>query len=161
MSPDIANQLNWWLMPEQLRQVRDQCGADVALALIEHCGGMQIYIPTPAHIPAIYWADRIGQPGPVDPEHYSNPLSWLDAEQQTKLAQAFGGSYMSIPRAYHALLALRNQAICEQHSANCATMRANRSAKLLAQRYGLTERHIWHIISGVKPSENQTDIFGG
>jgi hypothetical protein len=136
MTPETAAQLNWWLMPEELQTIKTLCGADVALALVEHCDGQRVWVPR---------ADWL----PIDDPR--NPLSLLPVDMARRLAAHYHG-WLHVPRAYHALLKVRNDAIRASHRAKVPTGR-------LAQQYGLTERMIWYIVGPSPPDARQESLF--
>ena len=127
MSPEVAQRLNWYLLPEKIREIKKYCGWEVALALIEHCEGIVVRVPMPKNLPV------------SDPD---NSLSRIAPHLVEKLSKSYPGLYISVPRAYHALLALRNADIIAQR-------KAGKSVVILAREHGLTERHVWNIVGNI------------
>jgi hypothetical protein len=129
VNPEVLARLNWYRLPPLIQAIRARCGADVALALLEHCENRRIHVPMPN-------SRRASAPG--------NPLAALDAALVERLAREYPGAYLHIPRAYHALLGLRDEDIRAQR-------RAGRHPDDLAREYHLTPRWIWRIVAGIEP----------
>ena len=94
------------------------------MALVEHVGGLRIFIPTP---------DRV-----TDDHQFAQIIG---AASLRKLAEAYGGlEHFQLPKAEKALLAVRNARIA-------ADYQTSKTARQLAAEYRLTERQIVRILS--------------
>jgi Mor family transcriptional regulator len=127
VKPEILERLNWYLLPPKVHEIQQHCGAEVAAALLAHCNNRRVFVPRP---------DSLATLG-ANP---ANPLLALEPRLIEILAQQYGGEVVAVPRAFHALLALRNQAIAAQH-------RDGKTAEALAEEYDLTPRRVWAIVA--------------
>jgi hypothetical protein len=134
---DLPNldSLNWHLLPVQILEIAERCGKDVAAALLREFDGRRVRVPKPANL---------------TPDH---PVAALGLDLAERLAMEYGGEYIHVPRAYAALLQLRNQAIVE-------AWRRGATVASLADQWRMTERWIYKILSGVKiVDDRQGSLF--
>lgn len=141
MTPDAAGGINWHRMPPMIQEVAKRCGPETALALLKHCDGRQVWVPLPGAHP------NRGNHGTRN-----NPLRVLQPEIIAKLMEHYPGQILTIPVAYHALLAERNAAIRAERDAGA-------HPRDLAPRYGLTERMIWAIVGPAPDDPRQSNLF--
>jgi Mor family transcriptional regulator len=122
------------LLPKLLQEFVRLIGIEATLRLVERFGGLRIYIPLDPK-----------------PEHHLAQLIGLD--NLAKLAQVYGGeSHFELPKALHALTAVRN-----------AKIRADyrfKSIRELAAEHHLTERHVTRIVAGADVEDPQANLFG-
>lgn len=110
------------LLPDSLHRLAKLIGLRATMALVEHWGGIRVYIPEQ-----------------VEPDHILVEKLGMDATR--KLSNAFGSETMDVPRAYHAVkAALYRQIRHEYHQ-------LGKSAAKLARKYGMTERWVYAIVS--------------
>jgi hypothetical protein len=80
------------------------------------------------------------QVGPQDlPEVYQEMAEVIGVEATVLLARLFAGTSVYFPKLDRALLSLRNRAICREFNGD--------NIKLLARRWGLSARHLRHIVN--------------
>jgi hypothetical protein len=115
------------LLPPRLQIIVRAIGLPATMLLVEHFGGLRIYIPanpTPDHP----YAELIG------------------FDNLVRLGRQFSidgiGDRFLLPRALRALNAVRNAKIC-------ADYRDGASARTLAAEHRMTQRHVERIVSGV------------
>lgn len=117
------------VLPQLLQDFERLIGLQATLALVQVYGGLRIYIPTPAR---------------ARPDH---PIAKIIGHDNLlALANMYEAeAHFLLPKATHALLALRNARITTAY----ATVKTVRD---LAIEYGLTERQIERIVAaaGVK-----------
>lgn len=124
------------LLPGSLLRLAEYCGDDVMWAVWEHYAGCTVYVPRT-----------------VEAHH---PLRALLGAKAWRLAEAFGGEFLTIPRAEAARRAVRD-----------ARMRQDRKTGAplceLARRYQLTERQVSTILHAQAAGRvtRQVDLFEG
>ena len=123
------------LLPGILRELVDlpHFGWAATQKLVQRYGGVRLYVPKD-----------------IRPDH---PLvELLGWEAAAALSAAFGGQdHFDIPMARAAIIAARNAQIL----ADNGTL----SQRTQALKYGLTERQIRNILSGVPEDDGQADLF--
>jgi len=120
-------------LPGILRDLVDLIGLAGTMKLVEHYGGVRLYVPVK-----------------YDPGHPIAKL--LGGESFLKLIDAYGGEeHFDIPKADRAMIALRNRRIREDYSVM--------SQRQLALKYGLTERQIRNIVAGIEVEDGQESLF--
>jgi Mor family transcriptional regulator len=112
------------LLPPLLQDFVRLIGIQAVMALVEHVGGLRIYIPTPEYATADHqFAEIIG------------------VDNLVKLGKAYGGQeHFQLPKAYSALVALRNARIAADYA-------ATKTARQLAAEHRLTESQIVRIVA--------------
>ncbi|SMF94323.1 Mor transcription activator family protein [Methylomagnum ishizawai] len=136
MELDGLDSLNWYSLPTLVQDIARRCGRQVAVDVLRLFDGRRIWVPVP-------------------PVKESTPLACkLGLDTATKLADAYPGQWLHIPRCYKAWLRVRNEGILAQR-------RAGFSTADLAALHHLTERQIHNIIGGTQsPAKNrQTELF--
>ena len=128
------------LLPPVLQDFVRLIGLRHTMALVEHVGGLRIFIPTP---------DRV-----TDEHQFAQVIGTASLR---KLAEAYGGlEHFQLPKAEKALLAVRNARIA-------ADYQTSKTARQLAAEYRLTERQVVRILSdqGVTapPDRRQAALF--
>lgn len=108
-------------LPPSLVDVAEVVGLAATLALVEHAGGVRIYVP-----------ERLGD------EH--RLVEWLGREAAALLSEAFAMEELVVPRCADALRRVRNRQIRHERDQGA------RPAEL-ALRYRLTERQVYTILS--------------
>lgn len=113
------------LLPPLLQDFVRLIGVQAVMALVERVGGLRIYIPTPKNATADHqFAEIIG------------------VDNLVKLGEAYGGQeHFQLPKAYSALVALRNARIAADYSTTTKT------ARQLAVEHRLTESQIVRIVA--------------
>ncbi|MBN2684596.1 MAG: hypothetical protein JXR40_04910 [Pontiellaceae bacterium] len=107
-----------------LRELERVIGLDATLALVDRWGGINLYIPQT--VPEGHTlAEAIGK------------------EEAEKLSRYFGGDHISMPKAEEYRRLKRDHEIYRKKKSGV-------KANVLAREYGLTQRHIWQIISTEK-----------
>ena len=82
----------------------------------------------------------MNQVGPQDlPEVYQEMAEVIGVEATVHLARIYAGTSVYFPKLERALLTLRNRAICREFN--------GANVKLLARRWGLSARHVRHIVN--------------
>ncbi|MFM8332612.1 MAG: Mor transcription activator family protein [Candidatus Methylumidiphilus sp.] len=120
------------MLPQQIRDIADVCGRDVAAALLEHFNGRRI---------------RVADLSRLDD---SNPVAQaIGLEAAERLSKQYGGEFLYIPRAFHALLKLRNDAICQRRLDNPLIGTVDFVNRVAAEE-GLSDRQVYKIIGSVK-----------
>lgn len=108
-------------LPASLREVVDIIGMQAALKLVEHFGGVALYVPAE-----------------ITPDHRITQA--IGERAATLLWEHYRGDTIDIPRCHAALREARN-----------AELRARREAGAtvseLAIDYGLTMRAVWYILA--------------
>lgn len=126
---DLASEL----LPPRLQVFVRTIGLPATMLMVEHFGGMRIYIPA--------------TPSPDHP--YADLIGW---DNFARLCREIGidgtGDRFLLPRAQRALNAVRNAQIC-------ADYRGGKSARTLASEHRLTERHIERIVSAVHVADDR------
>ncbi len=130
---NIAAEIDVEDLPRILRDLVDLIGLTGTLKLVEHYGGIRLYVPVK-----------------YDPEH---PLvKLLGAAAAQKLIEHYGGEeHFDIPVMKKALLAVRDRKIRADY--------AVKSRRQLAREHDLTERQIGNIVSGVVIEDGQESLF--
>ncbi|MEX0745299.1 MAG: Mor transcription activator family protein [Phycisphaeraceae bacterium] len=111
-------------LPQSLAEVAEVIGLAATLALVEHAGGVRIYVP-----------ESLGD------DH--RLVEWLGQEAAALLSEAFAMEELVVPRCAAALRQVRNRRMRferQEHGARPAE---------LALRYGLTERQVYTILADV------------
>jgi len=108
-------------LPESLTDVADAIGLPATLALVEHAGGVRIYVP-----------ERLSD------DH--RLVEWLGRDAAAMLSDAYAGEELVVPRCAEALRRVRNRQIRRERSEGA------RPAEL-ALRYRLTERQVFTILA--------------
>ena len=112
------------LLPPLLQDFVRLIGLPATLALVRAYGGLRIYIPSPAR---------------AHPEHAL--AQHIGHQALQALAQVYGSeSHFALPKATHALTALRNRRIARAYA-------SSQTARALAAQYNLTERHVERIVA--------------
>lgn len=110
------------LLPPSLHELVNLIGLRATMALVEHWGGIRVYVPEHA-----------------DAEHPF--VKRLGREAANRLCREYARETLSVPRAYHALkAALYRQMRDDYH-------RGSKSAAELAREHGMTERWVYAIVS--------------
>lgn len=113
------------LLPASLHQLVELVGLRATMGLVQHWGGIRVYIPEHAEADHVL-IEKIGQ----------------DATR--KLCREFGGETVDVPRAYHAVkAALYRQIRHDYHQ-------RGKSAAKLAREHGMTERWVYAIVSSAE-----------
>lgn len=121
------------LLPGILRDIAALIGLPGMLALVEHYGGVRLYVPVR-----------------FDPDHAL--VKVLGHGAAAKLIEQYGGlDHFDVPRAVRAIDAVRNAAIRAEYG--------ELSQGQLARRYRLTERQIRNILAGAEQDDGQADLF--
>ena len=108
------------LLPASLLRIADLCGDDIMWAVWEHFSGRHVYVPETVE---------------------GHPLSTkLGHSGAARLAHAFGGEILEIPRAEAARRAVRDALIRRDRA-------TGDELAVLAVRYQLTERQVRTILS--------------
>lgn len=119
---DIATML----LPPLLQDFVRLIGVQAVMDLVEHVGGLRIYIPTPEYATAEHQFARI-----------------IGLDNLIKLGEAYGGlEHHQLPKAYRALVALRNARIAADYA-------TSKTARQLAVEHRLTESQVVRIVAGV------------
>lgn len=120
-------------LPGILRDLVDLIGLTVTLRLVEHYGGVRLYVPVK-----------------YDPEHMLVKL--LGAPAAQKLIEHYGGEeHFDVPKAERAIRAVRDRKIRADYT--------HKSRRQLAREHRLTERQIGNIVSGVEIEDCQENLF--
>ncbi len=80
------------------------------------------------------------------PEVYQEIADVIGVDQTMQLAQVFSGSSVYFPKLDRSLLEVRNAAIRRDFD--------GANIKLLARRWGLSARHVRHIVNPPRPRGN-------
>lgn len=123
------------ILPAILRDFVRLIGLPATMRIVEHFGGVRLYIPINPH-----------------PDHHLAKLIGLD--NLVKLSKVYGlEDHFDIPRATHALRQLRNQKIRSEYGP--------KSARTLALENNLTERSVWTIVGQrMDANPDQNSLFG-
>ncbi|SFT74079.1 Mor transcription activator family protein [Halomonas saccharevitans] len=108
-------------LPQSLTDVAEAIGLAATLALVEHAGGVRIYV-----------LERLGD------EH--RLIDWLGREAAVRLSEALAMEELVVPRCADALRRVRNRQMRLERDQGA------RPAEL-ALRYRLTERQVYTILS--------------
>lgn len=108
-------------LPQSLVDVAEVVGLAATLALVEHAGGVRIYVP-----------ERL------DDDH--RLVTWLGAPAAAQLSEAFAMEELVVPRCAEALRRVRNRQMRRERDQGAKPAE-------LALRYGLTERQVYTILS--------------
>lgn len=107
-------------VPESLRQIEESLGLATAVAMVQHFGGLRLFIP------------KKPKPGHI-------LLERLGTEVATALCRTYGGETITVPRGRAATLAVRNANIAASYDAGM-------TVRELAMQHQLTERQIYTIL---------------
>lgn len=123
------------LLPPLLQDFVRLIGVTATMLLVERFGGLRIYIPARPNA-----------------DHHLAQLIGLDALQ--KLSEVYGlETHFQLPKAMHALLAIRDRKIIAEYGP--------KSIRQLAAEHHLTERHVTRIVAAAHSSNpDQTELFG-
>ena len=119
-------------MPESLAEVVAAIGLASTLQLVEHFGGIRLYVPKPDFITESH---RIARTIGVAPAK--------------KLAALWGGEFMALPRAEKARRLARNRALLRDYE--------SMSAPQCARKYQLTARTVHLIVSARRSRKKQRE----
>lgn len=114
-----AEDFSTW--PTTLREVAEVIGRDAALRLAQECGGVLIYVPTEVH-PEHPWCIAVGE------------------EAFAKLAHAFGGQRIDLPRG--SFIRLAKAQILEMAAQGMST-------RAIAMKLHVTQRHVRRVLEGM------------
>lgn len=78
------------------------------------------------------------------PEVYQEMAGIIGLEPTMQLAQVFSGNSVYFPKLERSLLSVRNQVIRQEFNGG--------NVRSLARRWGLSARHVRHIVSPTRPS---------
>lgn len=118
-------------LPESLAEVAEAIGLSATLALVEHAGGVRIYVP-----------ERLAD------DH--RLVQWLGRDAAARLSEAYAMEELVVPRCADLLRRVRNRCIRHERAQGA------RPAEL-ALRYRLTERQVFTILS--REDETPSDQF--
>lgn len=122
-------------LPASLREMVDVIGLQATLQLVEHKGGIRLYVPFE-----------------MKPEHWLARL--LGFETAAKLAKYYGGQDpFDIPRALGAVIAARHRLIRDKYA-------KGKTQAELAREFNLTERRVRDIVNEVQADDPQAPLFG-
>jgi Mor family transcriptional regulator len=128
-----ADQINVSLLPFILQEMVDLIGLPLTMKLVEKYPGVRLYVPKLALADDHALVELLGR-APTE-----------------KLQRLFGGEpHFDVPKAYHAMLAVRN--------AEIRGKRPRTSVRLLALEYRLTEKQIRNIC-GEMEDDRQVSLF--
>ena len=124
-------------LPASARDLAGLIGLPATLRLVEKWGGtMRLYVPR-----------NIG------PDHELARVLGLEAARA--LSSRYDGDYLpSVPRCADALRAARDRALLRRRAEGA-------SPAALALEFGLTERHVWRILSAVRAAGPQQALLPG
>lgn len=125
------------LLPPLLKDFVRLIGVQATMSLVEHFGGLRIYIPTPEY---------------ATDDHQFSKIIGLD--NLKKLGKDYGGlPHFQLPKAYSALVQLRNARIAADYA-------KNKTARQLAVEYRITESQIVRIVArqGVKAPADRRQL---
>ena len=120
-------------LPGILQDLVELVGLQVTLTLVEHYGGVRLYVPVK-----------------YDPEHVL--AKQIGHQAALKLIEMYRGDRFDIPRAEKAMRAVRDWKIREQYW-------GGKSQRQLAREYGLTDRQIRNILAGIEEEDLQESLF--
>lgn len=128
------------LLPAVLQEFVSLIGIDATMRLVHRFGGTRVRIPLTATA-----------------DHALAELIGMD--QLVKLCDRFKGHRFDLPKAYAALLHIRNAKILAEYGP--------KSTRQLALEHGLTERQIWNIVANANTikaasqaaREHQSQLF--
>lgn len=110
-------------LPGSLFDIADLIGLPATLELIDAWGGVRMYFPLPRALSDLHPLVQV-----------------LGGETAARLCERYGGADFPLPRALDALRRARDRLIHHEHALGV-------SARTLALRYRLTERHLWQILA--------------
>ena len=118
------------LLPESVRLLRQVLEDDAALhRLLSHCGGLTLRIPR-----------RFPAEG-----HMLRAL--LSEPALRRLLGAYGGTCLYIPRCARLARQVRQRELLGAFSRHTAAgTSSNAEVRLLARRYGITDRRVWQLL---------------
>lgn len=119
-------------LPGILQDLVELIGLPAALILVEHYGGVRLYVPVK-----------------YDPEHVL--VKHIGHQAALKLIEMYGGDCFDIPKAEKAMRAVRDRKIREQYRV--------KSQRQLAIEHGLTDRQIRNIVAGIEEGDLQESLF--
>lgn len=119
-------------LPGILRDLVDLIGLTGTLTLVEHYGGVRLYVPV-KYDPGHPLVKQIG--------HYA----------ASKLIEVYAGEHFDMPKAEKALRAVRNRKI--------RAMYGQKSQRRLAMEFGLTEKQIRNILADMSTEYTQEKLF--
>lgn len=121
-------------LPESLRDIVDVIGLAATLELVEHFGGIALYVPSE-----------------LTSEH--RIVKALGAAAAAKLWEVYQADTLIIPRCNEALRRARNAEIIARNQAGA-------TVAVLALEYALTQRAVWYILADADaPSSPQISLL--
>lgn len=128
------DQLSTDLLPKVLQEFVRLIGLPATMILVEHFGGLRIYIPL----------------NPTPDHHFAQLIGF---DNLVRLAQVYGREdHFELPKAERALKALRNAKIKAEYGP--------KSLRQLAMEHRLTERQVTRIVGDDAGNDDQVDLFG-
>lgn len=122
-------------LPASLAEVAEAIGLAATLSLVEHAGGVRIYVP-----------ERLTD------DH--RLVEWIGREAAARLSESFSMEELIVPRCAEALRRVRNRHMRRERQELGA-----RPAEL-ALRYRLTERQVYTILAqGDAPAADQYSLL--
>lgn len=120
-------------LPASLRELVEVIGLPAALALVEHWGGIRLWVPV-----------ELRDDHPL--------IARLGRDAAERLVQHYAGETISVPRCAAALRRMRDRRIRERYQ--------HETAASLAREYGCTERWIWYVVSRAgEDNDPQAGLF--
>ena len=120
-------------LPPSLADLVKLIGFPATLKLVEHFGGLPLYVPREEHLRA---------------EH--GIVAAIGADPARKLARDRGTETLEIPRAAAYLRRVRDQLMREKYETS--------SASELAREFGMTRRNVFYRV-GADNDDEQGDLF--
>jgi len=130
-------------LPETVKKLIKLIGFESTHALIKHFGGIMLSI-----------GKGVRGNGMAKYEAVAEVIGYPAMEI---LSKEFSGKHLSVPRCLQAFIDYRDAKIAEELGEKLNEIGKNNSAKLLTEKYNLTERSVYHIIAKKKfiAEENQ------
>jgi hypothetical protein len=157
----LVHRLNWYALPPSIQRIAERCGADVASALLEKYNGLHVLVPLPKTLFKLrdeqIRLDDLRGKGENSPA--MRMMDDLGFDNALRLSRQYPGQCITVPRAYHAFLRLRNDALrTERQASGLGTVAF---VAHVARREGLTERAVYKILRGVKiaPDPRQFELL--
>lgn len=123
-------------LPKVAKELADIIGLAGALAVVDHWGGVGLWVP-------VDWNP--------DDKTTRRLISVLGDISARKLWEIYHGSEIDVPKCERAMRAARDTEIRARY-------RASDTAARLAREYNLTERQIYNIV-GIIADKNQMGLF--
>ncbi|PWG62838.1 hypothetical protein [Sediminicurvatus halobius] len=127
-------------LPERILEIAEVIGLDGAMRLVDHWGGLRLYIPEPDHITG------------------AHPLARrLGLQRARALATTYEREKIDVPNCKPALHRAWDARLLEEKHAGA-------SARQLAIRHGVTERTVWLALARARAragseDDSQADLF--